>query len=159
MASDMKFTSGELRRNKISLAFLIFILALMPLFAACASERAAPIITEVGKNLATREMTGGGYPEILDAAITQDEYEVSLALIVSTETHETRAKELGFTFVCALIEYELEGGCLEQKRPYPNWKTKEIGEGIFDYLITVCAPDETIIAQGAKARNATHITW
>lgn len=122
------------------------------------TTEAEQIITEIGKDLAISEMVEG-FTDVLDAAIVQHGDQVSLALIVPTGTSQARAKELGFHFACALIEYELGGGSLEGMRPYPNWETKEIGKGIFDYLVTVATPDQTVIVQGAKVSSNDHITW
>lgn len=138
-------------RNKMSLVFLAFILALLPLFAACAPE-AAPTITEVGKNTAIDQIKA--YPEVLDADLVQDGYTLSLAIIVPAATSQARAKELGEAFVRLVKTFGLmDSG---KSEPAPG---KEIGEGIFDYLITVASPGQTIIVQGAKVREATHITW
>lgn len=139
-------------RNKMSLVFLAFILALLPLFAACAPEEAAPTLTEVGKNTAIDQIKA--YSEVLDADFVQDGYTLSLAIIVPAVTSQARAKELGEAFVRLVKTLGLmDSG---KSEPAPG---KEIGEGIFDYLITVASPDQTIIVQGAKVRNATHITW
>ncbi len=120
---------------------------------------APPKITEIGKGLAIDEMKGQRYPEVIDADVTQDGYDVSLALIIAAGTSIARAKELGESFLCVLIDHELEEGSLEGKRGYPDWQTKEIGEGIFNYLIILTSPDQTVIARGAKASNATYVTW
>ena len=138
-------------RNKISLILLALILATIPLFTACATE-AAPKITELGKTTAINEIKT--YPEVLDAAIAQDRYDLSLAIIVPKGTSEVRAKELGDAFVRLVKTFGLlDSG---KSEPAPG---KEIGKGIFNYLITVAYPDQTIIVQGAKVSFATHITW
>ena len=123
----------------------------MPLFAACAPEE-APKITELGKTTAINEIKA--YPKVIDTAIAQDGYELSLAIIVPKGTSEARAKELGDAFVRLVKTFGLlDSG---KREPAPS---KEIGEGIFNYLITVVYPDQTIIVQGAKVSFATHITW
>ena len=139
-------------RSKMSLVLLAFILALLPLFTACAPEEAAPTLTEVGKNAAMTEIKA--YPEVLDADFGQDGYTLSLAIIVPAATSQARAKELGEAFVRLVKTLGLLGSDESESAP-----GKEIGEGIFDYLITVASPDQTIIVQGAKVRYATHITW
>lgn len=140
-------------RNKMSLVFLAFILALLPLFTSCAGVK-APTVTDLEKSWAIDQIKA--YPDVLDAAIAQDGYTLSLAIIVPATTSEARAKELGEFFVRSTKSFALLESNEKEKEPAPG---KEIGEGIFDYLITVASPDQTIIVQGAKARNATHITW
>ena len=138
-------------RNKISLILLALVLATIPLFAACATEE-APKITELGKTTAINEIKA--YPEVVDAAIAQDGYDLSLAIIVPKGTSEVRAKELGDAFVRLVKTFGLlDSG---KSEPAPG---KEIGKGIFNYLITVAHLDQTIIVQGAKVSFATHITW
>lgn len=138
-------------RNKISLILLALILAAMPLFAACAPEE-APKLTELGKSIAINEIKVR--PEVLDAAIVQKRDDLSLAIIVPKGTSETRAKELGEAFVRLVKTFGLlDSG---KSEPAPG---KEIGNGIFDYLITVASQDQTIIIQGAKVSGATHISW
>ena len=36
---------------------------------------------------------------------------------------------------------------------------KQIGEGIYDYLVGVYWPDETRVALGAKSRQARRLRW
>jgi len=115
-------------------------------------EEEAPKITELGKTTAIDQIKA--YPEALDAAITQDEHDLSLAIIVPKGTSEARAKELGDAFVRLVKTFGLLDS--DKSEPAPG---KEIGEGIFNYLITVAYPDQTIIIQGAKVSFATHITW
>jgi len=140
-------------RNKISLVFLAFILVLIPLFTGCAGAK-APTVTDLEKSWAIDQIKA--YSEVLDAAIAQDGYTLSLAITVPAATSEARAKELGEFFVRSTKNFALLESDEKQKEPVPG---KEIGEGIFDYLITVASPDGTIIVQGAKAKNAIHITW
>jgi hypothetical protein len=140
-------------RNKISLAFLAFILVLIPLFTGCAGAK-APTVTDLEKSWAIDQIKA--YSEVLDAAIAQDGYTLSLAIVVPAATSQERAKELGEAFMRLTKNFALLESDEKQKEPVPG---QEIGEGIFDYLITVASPDQTIIVQGAKVRNATHITW
>jgi len=104
-------------------------------------------------------MSRGAYPEVTAAFVLQDGYDVTLSLMVKAGTSIARAKELGETFLCSLITHELEGGSLEGKRGYPDWQTKELGEGIFNYLIIVSVSGQGASAQGTKPQNASHVKW
>ncbi len=115
-------------------------------------EAEAPRVTELGKSTAIDQIKA--YPEVLDAAITQDSLDLSLAIIVLSDTSEARAEELGDAFVRLVKTFGLLDS--DKSEPAPG---EEIGEGIFNYLITVAYPDQTIIVQGAKVSFATHITW
>ena len=85
-----------------------------------------------------------------DAAIGQDNCNLSLAIIVSPATNEAYAKELGDYFI-RLTKSFAPGS------PPPS---KEIGKGVYDYLIGVyVAYTDKEIALGAKASNARWITW
>ena len=88
------------------------------------------------------------YPEVIDAAISQDDRGISLVLVVAFGTDEGRAKELGDNFVRMLKSFS------EDSPP-----GKDIGKGMYDYLIGVYYPDEMQVALGAKARSANRISW
>ena len=123
----------------------IVVLALLSL-VSCAPTATPPTLTEAQKDMAVSQIRE--YTEVLDAAIAQEGKRLSLALVVSHGITESRAKELGDSFV-RLVKTFGPG-------PAPS---KEIGKGTFDFLITVVYPDETIIVQGAKAATSEHITW
>ena len=89
-----------------------------------------------------------GYPEILDAAITQQGDSLSLVLIVPPGTPEARARELGDNFVRMTKTFAGDGA--------PG---REIGQGKFDYTIGVYTPTERQIALGAKVGPARRVTW
>ena len=87
-------------------------------------------------------------PEVLDAAIGQDGSDVNLVLVVSSFTSEARAKELGDNFVRMTK-------AMSQDDP----PTRNIGFGIYSYLVGVYYPDETLVAMGAKVQSSDRITW
>jgi len=85
------------------------------------------------------------------AAIVQKEKcnELSLVVIVDYNVTENQAKELGDNFV-RLTKSFIDGN---------HAPGKEIGIGIYDYLITVAYINEKIVAQGTIISTAAHITW
>ena len=87
------------------------------------------------------------YPEVLDAAISQDGQDFRLALIVPANTPQARAQELGDNFVRMVKSYA------------DTPPQREIGPGEYDYTIGVYTPDERQIAVGAKVAFARNITW
>ena len=89
-----------------------------------------------------------GFPEVLDAAITQEGDDLSLVLMVGAATSEVHAKELGDSFVRMVKTFG------------PDYTpTHAIGRGAYSYEITVARPDGSPIVQGAKARSSTRISW
>ena len=90
-----------------------------------------------------------GYPEVRDAAISQDGRTLSLVLIVAQATSQSRAQQLGDNFV-RMTKTLLQDG------EVPG---QQIGRGEYDYLIGVYRPNEEEIALGAKSRTADRISW
>ena len=88
------------------------------------------------------------YPEVRDAAVSQKGDQLSLVLIVGFATNTQRAKTLGENFV------RLTKSLGPDRSP-----GKEIGKGIFDYVIGVYYPDESQVVLGAKSRTAERISW
>ncbi len=105
-----------------------------------------PIITETQKTKAINTVTGN--PEAREAAITQQERVLSLVVIVNRGTSKTRAKDIGDGFVrlAKTFSNDVNPG-------------KEIGSGIYDYLIGVYFPGSVKVVSGAKASNARRIMW
>jgi hypothetical protein len=87
-------------------------------------------------------------PAVKDAAITQEGRTLSLALIVGEATSEPHAKEIGERFVRLVKTFS--------KDTAPG---KEIGDGVYDYLIGVYYPGRIELAMGAKVAPARSITW
>lgn len=88
------------------------------------------------------------YDEVQDAAIVQDGDKLSLALIVGYATNEETAKELGDSFVRMV-----KSSCGDTP------PEKEIGPGIYTYLIGVFYPDESEVVSGAKCGMCRSIYW
>ncbi|OPY56979.1 MAG: hypothetical protein A4E51_00218 [Methanosaeta sp. PtaU1.Bin055] len=103
-------------------------------------------LTEEQKELAITSIEG--YTEVQDAAITQDGDQLSLAIIVPYGTNEETAKDLGDSFVRLVKTFGPEEA--------PG---KEIGPGIYDYLVGVYYPNGDTVALGAKVSNARAIHW
>ena len=89
-----------------------------------------------------------GYPEVMDAAITQRGDQLSLVLIVFSGTSSQRAKALGDNFVRVVKSLSPDAS--------PG---RDIGKGIYDYVIGVYYPNEKRVAQGAKSRTSSRISW
>ena len=89
------------------------------------------------------------YPEVRDTAIDQVENKISLVIVVNYGTSEMRARQLGDNFVRAIKN-------TIKAEPNPS---REIGEGIYNYLVGIYTPNESQIAIGAKDRSARSITW
>lgn len=88
------------------------------------------------------------YKEVRDAAVSQDGDTLSLVVIVGYGTSKERAKEMGDNFVRLVKTFS--------KDESPE---KEIGEGIYDYIIGVYYPNEKELVLGAKSSIARNITW
>ena len=105
-----------------------------------------PIITEMQKTNAVNTVMGN--PEVKEAAITQRGRVLSLAVIVNGGTSKARAKDIGDGFVRLVKTFSNEVN--------PG---KEIGRGIYDYLIGVYYSGKVEVVSGAKASNARRIMW
>jgi hypothetical protein len=106
-----------------------------------------PTIEEVGQIIIESIK---GYPEVRDAAISQDDRTLSLVLVVAQATSQSKAQQLGDNFV-RLTKTFLQDG----EAPGPQ----TIGRGEYDYLIGVYRPNDVQIALGAKSRGADRISW
>jgi hypothetical protein len=123
----------------ISMALVLLVLA-VPALAG------VPQLTDEQKELAISSIKG--YTEVQDAAIQQDGKQLSLAIIVGYATNEETAKDLGDSFVRFVKSFGPEDA-----------PQKEIGPGIYDYLVGVYYPDKTQVALGAKCSSCRKITW
>jgi hypothetical protein len=123
----------------ISMALVLLVLA-VPALAG------VPQLTDEQKELAISSIKG--YTEVQDAAIQQDGKQLSLAIIVGYATNEETAKDLGDSFVRLVKSFSPEDA-----------PQKEIGPGIYDYLVGVYYPDKTQVALGAKCSSCRKITW
>ena len=73
---------------------------------------------------------------------------MSLVLIVHPITNESHAKQLGDSFV------RMFKSLSDDDSPGSS-----IGRGKYDYLIGVYYPNEKRVAQGAKSRTSSRISW
>lgn len=89
-----------------------------------------------------------GYPEVLDAAISQEGRQISLVLIVAYRINEDRGKQLGDNFVRIV-----------KSLSHDDSPGKDIGRGIYDYLVGVYYPNEQQLVIGAKVADAMNLSW
>ena len=87
-------------------------------------------------------------PGVLDAAISERGNQISLVLIVHPITNEGGARQLGDSFV------RMFKSLSDDDSPGSS-----IGRGKYDYLIGVYYPNEKRVAQGAKSRTSSRISW
>ena len=149
---------GRSKLNKIALiisgVFLLFFVSCVGLIVGLSGNDpspspravAAPPVTQEQIHLATTSIKS--YDMVQDAAITQRGRQVSLAVVVGAATSEQHAREIGDNFVRMVKSFS------DDTRP-----SKEIGPGVYDYLIGVYYPGQQQVVMGAKARNARNIRW
>ena len=128
----------------ITLVTLILLLLILPITLAIAKD--VPQLTDDQKELAIIGIKV--YDEVQDAAIIQDGERLSLALMVGYATNEETAKDLGDSFVRMV-----KSSCGDTP---PG---KEIGPGIYTYLIGVFYPDKSEVISGAKCGMCESIYW
>ena len=109
------------------------------------SDDDIPVLTEEQKSLAIDTMLSQSL--VRNAAISQYGRELSLVVVVKAAVSEEYAREIGDNFVRLVKTFGPEEA--------PG---KEIGDGIYDYLIGVYTPNERI-ALGTKVSFAKQITW
>ena len=132
-----------MRKSKIicfELFFTLFFISMVN------SSYAIEIITETQKSLAIESIKG--YKGVIDAAIIQKGKKVTLVIIVEYRISKSYAKELGDNFLRLVKTFSKDTS-----------PTKEIGKGIYDYLVGVYTPDQKQIVMGAKVDFARKITW
>ena len=111
-----------------------------------AAHESVPQVTGEIADIIVAEMKSRS--NVRDAAVGQDGKTISLALVVSFAATDEFAKKEGDNFV-RLVK------SLSPDSP-PG---KEVGTGIYDYLITVAHPDGPVIERGAKVSFSPKITW
>lgn len=105
-----------------------------------------PQITEQEKSMAISAIMDD--PAVKDAAVTQQGRTLSLALIVGEATSEPHAKKIGERFVRLVKTFSKDAA-----------PERQIGEGVYDYLVGVYYPGQIRVAMGAKVAIASAITW
>lgn len=132
----------------MSKRYLLGILAIVLLATGCGSTAPAevPEVTEEQKGFAIQAIMD--YSLVRDAAISQEDETLSLVIIANAAINEEYAKELADSFVRLVKTFS------EDVSP-----GKEIGKGIYDYLVGVYTPSEEEIVIGYKNKDLDHITW
>ena len=88
------------------------------------------------------------YQWVRDAAVQQDGQELGLVVIVGHAVNEEYAKEVGDGFVRLVKTFSPD-----------DPPGKDIGAGIYDYLIGVYRPNGDNVVLGAKLSWRDSITW
>jgi len=117
------------------------------ILAIASSEKTRPKIEHSKLEMAIAAIEE--YPEVVDAGVTQKGKTLSLVIVVRRGTSKTRAHELGDNFVRLVKTFN----------GYETNPGKEIGEGIYDYLIGVYDTNQNKIDSGAKVSFSSKITW
>ena len=118
---------------------------------ACFVSGLAPKITEGEKNLVIGAMLEN--LEVVDADILQSERRMTLTLVVREATTAQRAKEIGEGFI------RLTKSLGPDDSPTIDAGGEEIGDGIFDYVISIFYPSGEAVASGAKTQSSSNIDW
>jgi len=103
-------------------------------------------ITDTARDMAINSITQ--HEEVRDAAVEQKGADVSLVIIVDYSTSPDRARQLGDNFVRLVKTFS------EDESPQ-----KEVGTGIYNYLVGVYYPNIEEVVLGAKDKTSPHITW
>lgn len=89
-----------------------------------------------------------GYEEVKDAAISQKGETLSLVVFVEYGISKEKAREMGDNFVRLVKTFTQDIS-----------PEKEIGEGIYDYIVGVYYQNQKEVVMGAKSSIARNITW
>ena len=129
-----------MRKNIMALAVMIFIATTASVAQGCPvySEQSKKMIYQVFKKDVL----------VKDAHIHQDGCKLSLALIVNSATNLRYARSLGDRFVRMTKSFG--------SGPAPG---REIGSGIYSFLVGIYTSGKRQIAMGAKVSFATRLTW
>ena len=125
---------------------LIAFLTVMLLAISCGATTPPPEISGDAKSMAIDGIME--YTLVRDAGVFQDGKKVNLVLIANSAINEQYAKELCDNFVRMVKQFS------EDENP-----GKEIGKGIYDYLVGVYTPSEEEVVIGFKSADLPHITW
>ncbi len=122
------------------------VLTIMLLVVGCAPTAPPPEISDTAKKFAIDGIMG--YTLVRDAGVFQDGKKVKLVIIANDAINEQYAKELCDNFVRMVKQFS------EDENP-----GKEIGKGIYDYLVGVYTSTEEEVVIGFKSADLPHITW
>jgi len=106
----------------------------------------SPEITKENKRKAIQKIKE--QDGVIEAVILQNDAKVKLVLTVIEATTKEQGKELGERFVRLIKTF-----CRD---PNPN---KEIGKGIYDYIVEVYYPEKKELVIGIKDRLNEFIAW
>ena len=133
---------------KKGISLLVF-LTLTVLPFSCGPSAAPPQIPEITEQQKSFAIDGiMEYSLVEDADVFQDGEDFNLVIIVNHATNEEYAKELADNFVRMVKTFS------EDENP-----GREIGTGIYNYLVGVYTPSEEEIVIGYKNKDLDHITW
>lgn len=88
---------------------------------------------------------------VSDAAISIKDGQISFAVIVGASTNEETAQEIGANFIRQLSSFT------EGSTPTKDYYGELYDQ--YDVLITVADSAKNVIAQGAKVKSSSKITW
>jgi len=106
-----------------------------------------PLLNDTTKEIVINRIKQ--FPGVIEAIIPQKGDDLSLVLVVPENTSIKKAKDLGDNFVRMVKSSSKDA-------PDPG---KNIGKGIYSYLVSVYTKQEKNIALGAKVQTAENITW
>lgn len=134
-----------MKERCIGFAILMVIL----LAISCGPSAAPPQILEITEQQKSFAVDGiMEYSLVEDADVFQDGEDLNLVIIVNPAINEEYAKELADNFVRMVKTFS------EDENP-----GREIGTGIYNYLVGVYTPSEEEVVIGYKNKNLDHITW
>ena len=128
----------------MKIIFLIF--SIFMFFANTVNADSVPTISDTEKSSAIGTIED--YKGVRDVAISQKGKKVNLAIIVDYSVSKSYAKQLGDNFLRLVKTFS------KDKSP-----SKDIGKGIYDYLVGVYYPNQKNVVMGAKVDFADRITW
>ena len=115
--------------------------------ATVASSESFPQVSDEIKQVVVDYVVESS-PMVLDADIHQEGRRVDLVMVVSFAINEAHAHEMADSFV----------RMLKSLGPDTN-PGKEVGPGIYDYVIGVYLPDRESLFMGGKSRGSSDIYW
>lgn len=122
------------------------IVSLAVLLAAGSATAGSPSISDDDKSSAVERIAK--YEGVRDASVTQRGADVYLTIIVDPRVSAPYARRLGDDFVRFV-----KTSCNDK---IPG---KEVGPGIYNYLVSVYYENRKMLVMGVKAASSPRITW